>query len=110
MDAASEVFYDVVLNMRPEILSPHFDAYHDAIGIDNERSKDKDFIEKLTKDKHNEMNAQSFSQILVGLERQALSYRLDIKDKDYPSEFYARYVDETRDLTDNYAVKQEEIY
>lgn len=35
---------------------------------------------------------------------------MDIKDKDYPSEFYARFLDEERELTDNFLEDQEKLY
>jgi hypothetical protein len=31
MDAAVEVFYDLVLNYHPEVLSPQYDDFYDAV-------------------------------------------------------------------------------
>lgn len=85
MDAAVEVFYDMVLNSYPDALSPQYDLFYEASLKSSPKSVEK-------KDLHTDLNMQTLSSTLVGLEQQALSYRRDVVDKDYPTEFYESLV------------------
>mgnify|MGYP000930017135 CR=1 FL=1 len=38
------------------------------------------------------MNLHTLSSTLIGLEEQAMSYRRDIEDRDYPTDFYEKLV------------------
>ena len=51
------------------------------------------------------MRLHTLSSILVGIEKQALSYRRDISDKDYPSEFYEKLLNPE----DEWLAKQETV-
>jgi len=81
MDAACEVFYDMVLNFYPNTLSPQYDMFYNASVRSEQKSAKK-------KDLYTDLNMHTLSSTLVGLEQQALSYRRDIVDRDYPTEFY----------------------
>ena len=86
MDAAVEVFYNMVMNYHPNALSPQYDQFYDA---SVEASKGPP--PAATKgDKYAHMRIHTLSSTLVGLEKQALSYRRDIFDNDYPTEFYQK--------------------
>ena len=87
MDAAVEVFYNMVLSSHPEALSPQYDAFYQA-SMEGE--------EKLSAgkggngDQYAEMRLHTLSSTLVGIQKQAMSYRRDIVDRDYPTEFYEK--------------------
>lgn len=81
MERASEVFYDLVLNHQPELLSPQIDQYFEA-------TKQEKLPVQL--EKNNELSLGNLSEILVGLSEQALSFRRDAVDRDYPNEFYEK--------------------
>ena len=40
------------------------------------------------RDEHNQLNLKSLSNVLIGLADQALSFRRDVRDHDYPNKFY----------------------
>jgi hypothetical protein len=84
MERASTVFYDLVLNHSPELLSPQYDAFYDAATANDAPARDY-----LT-ERHNDMRLEFISDILVGLAEQAQSQRRCALDKDYPNEFYER--------------------
>lgn len=60
MDAAVEVFYDMVLNFYPNALSPQYDLFYDAAVNSSPKSAEK-------KDLHTDLNMQTLSSTLVGL-------------------------------------------
>jgi len=62
MDAAVEVFYDMVLNFYPNALSPQYDLFYDAAVNSSPKSAEK-------KDLHTDLNMQTLSSTLVGLEQ-----------------------------------------
>ena len=88
MDAAVEVFYNMVLSSHPEALSPQYDAFYRASmeGEDKKLSAG----EGGNGDKYAEMRLHTLSSTLVGIQKQAMSYRRDIVDRDYPTEFYEK--------------------
>ena len=61
MDAAVEVFYDMVLNFYPNALSPQYDLFYDAAVKASPKSEEK-------KDLYTDLNMQTLSSTLVGLE------------------------------------------
>ncbi len=84
MDRAASVFYDYVMHYAPDLISPTHQQFLQATqasplsqtvasGIENEES-------------HNEMTLEDLSRVIVGVEKQALSYRRDAVDKDYLNE------------------------
>ena len=85
MQRASEVFHDIVLQHSPELLSPQIDQINQSVKV-------KDNSDKLVEnhENHNDLQLGNLSQILVGLAEQALSFRRDALDKDYPTEFYEK--------------------
>jgi len=83
MDAAVEVFYDLVLNFYPNALSPQYDSYYSA-AVEN-LPKSPSVEDRFTK-----MNLHTLSSTLIGLEHQAMSHRRDIVDNEYPSEFFEK--------------------
>lgn len=52
MERASNVFYDLVLNHNPELLSPQYNAFYDAVKSDEK----KQMIEVTTTDTAKEMH------------------------------------------------------
>ena len=88
MDAAVEVFYDLVLNYHPDALSPDYDAFYEAA----EDGTNDRITRGLTADKQGDqfahMRLMNLSSALVGIEKQTMSYRRDIVDKDHPTDFY----------------------
>jgi hypothetical protein len=62
MEAASEVFYDMVLNFYPDALSPQYDQFYAASLQDKAKSAS-------TSDRFTDLNLQSLSSTLVGLEQ-----------------------------------------
>ena len=85
MDAACEVFYNMVLNYHPETLSPQYDEFHRAANAGPSK------VPATAKgDRYAHMRIHTLSSTLVGLEKQALSYRRDIVDDDYPTEWYRK--------------------
>lgn len=87
MDSAVEVFYDLVLNYHPEVLSPQYDNFYDA--ATDVKMSPKEFG-AAKGDRYANMNIHTLSSTLIGLEKQVMSYRRDLKDKDYPTEFYEK--------------------
>ena len=87
MDAAVEVFYDLVLNYHPDALSPQYNTFYEAAVSNSGAKKSKKAPQG---DRHAQMTLQALSSTLIGLEKQALSFRRDIIDHDYPSEFYEK--------------------
>ena len=85
MQRASEVFHDIVLQHSPELLSPQIDQISKSVKV-------KDNTEKLVENQeiHNDLQLGNLSEILVGLAEQALSFRRDALDNDYPTEFYEK--------------------
>ena len=65
MDAACEVFYDLVLNYHPEVLSPQFDEFANAA---NDK-KGQIHAPAASVDKYADMNLESFASTLVGIEK-----------------------------------------
>ena len=61
MDAAVEVFYDMVLNFYPNALSPQYDLFYEAAVKSEAKSADK-------RDLYTDLNMQTLSSTLVGLE------------------------------------------
>ncbi len=47
---------------------------------------------KAKEDTYAEIDLLTYSSTLIGLEKQALSYRRDTADKDYPTEFYEQLI------------------
>ena len=83
MDAAIEVFYDMVSSYYPEAISPSYQSFYEAaIGAEEKKAELKDL--------YTELNMHTLSSTLVGIEQQAMSYRRDIIDNDYPTEFYEK--------------------
>ena len=62
MERASQIFYDLVLNYQPELLSPQYNTFYDA----SVASQTPNENVKL-KDEHNQLNLKSLSNILIGL-------------------------------------------
>ena len=85
MDAAVEVFYNVILNNHPESISPQYEDFYNAT-----KEADAQPLSAANGDLFDEMRLHTLSSTLVGIEKQALSYRRDIVDKDYPTEFYEK--------------------
>mmetsp|Transcript_31265 Transcript_31265/g.47846 ORF Transcript_31265/g.47846 Transcript_31265/m.47846 type:complete len:364 (+) Transcript_31265:1222-2313(+) len=90
MDRASQVFYDYIQNYAPELISPSHVPFVDAAETAAQlRANEKQKFD-LSED-HDKISMSSLSQTLVGLEKQALSYRRDANDKDYLHEFYKEH-------------------
>lgn len=87
MDAAVEVFYELVLNYHPEALSPQYDSFYDAV---KDLQKSDKTSPAAKEDRNVELNLHTLSSALIGIEKQAMSFRRDIKDDDYPTEFYQK--------------------
>ena len=64
MDAAVEVFYNMVLSSHPEALSPQYDAFYEAATIDNDTSKP---LSAGNGDEYAEMRLHTLSSALVGI-------------------------------------------
>ena len=88
MDAAVEVFYDLVLNYHPEVLSPQYENFYNAATAEEGKSGKRSAA--VNQDRYAELSLHTLSSTLVGLEKQVMSYRRDIADNDYPTEFYAK--------------------
>lgn len=66
MDSAVEVFYDLVLNYHPEVLSPQYDSFYDAATDTKPSSKE---VAASKGDRHASLNMHTLSSTLVGLEK-----------------------------------------
>ena len=85
MKKASKVFYDLMINENPELVSPQHTAFYDAIA-NKGTQEGKEAV--TLKETHNDFKLSSLSNVLVGLSEQALSQRRDVSDRDYPNKFY----------------------
>lgn len=85
MERASQLFYDLVVNQQPDLLSPQYDQFYDAATRGNQRPP----TDMLTEN-HNDLTLRYISDSLVGLAEQAQAARRDACDKDYPNEHYER--------------------
>ena len=73
------------------MISPQQRAFIDAASVSKKLRQPKK--EKLNlKEDHDKISLSSLSQTLVGLQRQALSYRREARDRDYLNEAYKNMV------------------
>ena len=82
MDRAAQIFYDYAQNYAPELMSQQYDAFHQA----SKSAKEAGSIARETvglNESHDQISLSSLSQCLIGLQKQALSYRKDAKQRDY---------------------------
>lgn len=66
MDAAVEVFYNMVLSSHPEALSPQYDAFYEAATINNDSSTSEP-LSAGNGDEYAEMRLHTLSSALVGI-------------------------------------------
>lgn len=85
MQRAADIFYEYVLNLSPEMLSPQHRAFFEAVSDNKSQTASLE-------EKHVNLSLGTLSGTLVGLAHQAQSFRRDAKANDYPSEFYDRYL------------------
>jgi len=87
MERAARIFYDYVQNYAPELISPqHEDFFSAAQDSMNQRTEPKKQVS--LEEMHDRISLGSLSQSLIGLSRQALSYRREAQDQDYLHKFY----------------------
>lgn len=72
MKRASAVFYDLVLNFTPELLSPQYEAFYNAA------TANKPKISDLQSEHQNDLKLGYLSDILTGLAEQVQSARRDV--------------------------------
>jgi hypothetical protein len=53
MERASNVFYDLVLNHNPELLSPQYNAFYDAVKSDEKKQMIEVTTADTAKETHN---------------------------------------------------------
>lgn len=106
MEAASQVFFDLVLNSHPEAYSPQYDAFYEA-SIKGERKA----LSADNGDEYSQMRLHTLSSTLVGIQKQAMSFRRDAVDKDYPSEFYEKLLMPEEEYIDKHSgVMRRDLY
>ena len=87
MGRAAGIFYDYVQNYAPEVISPqHEDFFQAAQDSMKKRTEPKKQVP--LDEPHDRISLGSLSQSLIGLSRQALSYRREAQDRDYLHKFY----------------------
>ena len=96
MDAAVEVFYNVILNNHPTVVSPQYEDFYNATkeAVVKPLSADNG-------DTFSDMRLHTLSSTLVGVEKQAMSYRRDIVDHDFPTEFYEKLLSPEEEWLNN---------
>ena len=62
MKKASQVFYDMMINENPELISPQHQAFYDAAVNNGTQDSDVTLLET-----HNDFNLRTLSNVLVGL-------------------------------------------
>ena len=86
MEVAREIFYNYVSAYRPSLLSPQYDAFSDASKLVDDKDNLFETAKNRVRGIHDELTIMTLSQTLLGVEQQALSYRRDAYDKDYPTQ------------------------
>jgi hypothetical protein len=86
MTRAAAIFHEKVLSNNPEFVSPQYDAIYDAASTNSQKEELPEALPKLPV-----MSNANLAAILIGLNEQALGFRRDVHDKDYPNEFYESY-------------------
>jgi hypothetical protein len=56
MERASNVFYDLVLNHNPELLSPQYNAFYEAVKSDEKNQMIEVTTTDSAKEEHNRIN------------------------------------------------------
>jgi len=75
-------------------MSPSYDQYYEASKISQEKLKPKGKLSFDINDieHHNQINLSTISSVIVGAQQQALSFRREVQDNDYPNQFYKEYL------------------
>jgi len=84
MTRAASIFHEKVLSQNPELVSPQYDAFYNAGATPQEEMPEA--LPTLPV-----LSMSNLASTLIGLNEQALSFRRDVHDKDYPNEFYESY-------------------
>ena len=108
MQRATDVFYDHVLNLRQDLLSPQYEQFYDAsISSSHETTEQAKAPKRVSTEveNHNKISLYTLSSTLVGVQQQVLSYRRDAVDMDYPTEFYEKYLDPDAFMADMVVVQ-----
>ena len=101
MEAASEIFYDLVTNYKPSLLSPQYDMFSDAAQAAKGWDTRLDLAENQVKGYNDDLTMMTFAQTLAGLEAQALSFRREAYDREYPTQHYKDHVLQEQKVLDN---------
>jgi hypothetical protein len=90
MERASQIFYEYCQNYAPNMLSPQYDQFYRA-GQESVAASPMDQEQSVPLDEtHDYISLASLSQTLIGLNQQALSFRLEANGHDYLNPFYEK--------------------